>query len=89
MILRDIRQFFCIYSIRKNKPALVYCDNFYSLFNKKNLLPVVVRVLGVFLFETILKRLIKFINLHLKVTFLVYRNTRWKRYRILIKNSKK
>ena len=53
MILRDIRQFFCILIyIRKSKPALVYCDsaNVVIAYLIKRIypkIPVVVRVLGV------------------------------------------
>ena len=53
MIFRDIRQLFCIlFYIRKNKPALIYCDSanvVIAYFIKKIYpkIPVVVRVLGV------------------------------------------
>ena len=53
MILRDIRQLFCILSyIRRNKPALIYCDSanvVIAYFIKKIYpkIPIVVRVLGV------------------------------------------
>ena len=53
MILRDVRQFFCIlYYIKHNKPALVYCDsaNVIIAYLIKKIypkIPVVVRVLGV------------------------------------------
>ena len=53
MILRDIRQFFCVLIyIGKNKPALVYCDsaNVVIAYLIKKIypkIPVVVRVLGV------------------------------------------